>query len=328
MPKKVSIVIPLYNEEENVEALTASLSAVMDRIGGGIETIIVDDGSTDGSWEKLKAIHALDSRFRMFRLGRNFGQTPAMTAGFAHAAGDIIVTLDADLQNDPEDIPKLLDKMNDGFDIISGWRKNRQDTLSRRFSSWIANHIIGAISGTRLHDTGCTLKAYKSDVIKNLGLYGEMHRFIPALASWQGIHIGEITVQHHPRRAGKSKYTIWRAGKVLLDLLTLKFMNSFITKPIYVFGGTGLGLFILGILCELVVAWQKYGHMIIGLEPKWVHQNPWFMIGILFLLIGVNTFLLGLLAEMQTRTYHESRLKPTYLIRESLDNTDKSIEKI
>lgn len=327
MSNKVSIVIPLYNEEENVEALTTALSAVMDRIGGEIETIIVDDGSTDGSWEKLKETHARDPRFRMFRLGRNFGQTPAMTAGFAHAAGDIIVTLDADLQNDPEDIPKLLDKMTEGFDIVSGWRKNRHDTLSRRFSSQIANRFIGAVSGARLHDTGCTLKAYKSDVIKNLDLYGEMHRFIPALASWQGIRIGEIAVQHHPRRAGKSKYTIWRAGKVLLDLLTLKFMNSFITKPIYVFGGTGLGLCVLGILCELVVTWQKYGYMAIGFEPIWVHQNPWFMIGILFLLIGVNTFLLGLLAEMQTRTYHESRLKPTYLIRESLENRDKSIGK-
>jgi len=327
MTQKVSIVIPLYNEEENVEMLTTALSAVMDRIGGEIETIIVDDGSTDGSWEKLKATHARDPRFRMFRLGRNFGQTPAMTAGFAHAAGDVIVTLDADLQNDPEDIPRLLDKMKEGFDIVSGWRKNRQDTLSRKLSSRIANRIIGAVSGARLHDTGCTLKAYKSEVIKNLDLYGEMHRFIPALASWQGIRIGEIPVDHHPRRAGKSKYTIWRAGKVVLDLLTLKFMNSFITKPIYVFGGTGMGLFALGILCELVVAWQKYGRMMIGIEPIWVHQNPWFMIGILFLLIGVNTFLLGLLAEMQTRTYHESRMKPTYLIRESLDKQDNSILK-
>jgi len=164
MSQNVSIVIPLYNEEENVDALTAALSGVMDRIGVEIETIIVDDGSTDRSWEKLKAAHARDPRFRMFRLGRNFGQTPAMTAGFAHAKGDIIVTLDADLQNDPEDIPRLLNKMKDGYDIVSGWRKNRQDTLSRRLSSRLANRLIGAVSGAKLHDTGCTLKAYKSEI--------------------------------------------------------------------------------------------------------------------------------------------------------------------
>ena len=318
MTPTVSIVIPLYNEEENVTRLTAALSCVMDQLGGEVEAIIVDDGSTDGSWDLLKAAKAGDHRFKILRLGRNFGQTPAMTAGFDNAAGEIIVTLDADLQNDPADIPKILDKMKEGYDIVSGWRKNRNDTLSRRFSSKIANRIIAWMTGARLHDTGCTLKAYKSNVIKNLNLYGEMHRFIPALASWQGIRIGEMEVNHYPRVAGTSKYTIWRAGKVLLDLLTLKFMNSFITKPIYVFGGTGMALFSLGILCEIAVAWQKYGNMLIGERPIWVHQNPWFMIGILFLLIGVNTFLLGLVAEMQTRTYHESRLKPTYLIREKL----------
>ncbi|RJP95076.1 MAG: glycosyltransferase [Desulfobacteraceae bacterium] len=318
MSKALSIVIPLYNEEENVARLTGAVSQVMDKIDGDVEAIIVDDGSTDGSWELLKAAKARDHRFKIFRLGRNFGQTPAMTAGFDNAEGEIIVTMDADLQNDPADIPKILDKMKDGYDIVSGWRKDRNDTLSRRLSSKIANRIICWLTGTSLHDTGCTLKAYKSEVINNLNLYGEMHRFIPALASWQGINIGEIEVNHYPRRAGKSKYTIWRAGKVFLDLLTLKFMNSFITKPIYVFGGTGMAFFTVGIISELVVAWQKYGYMAMGMVPIWVHQNPWFMIGILFLLIGVNTFLMGLLAEMQTRTYHESRLKPTYLIRERL----------
>lgn len=322
MAKNVSIVIPLYNEEENVTRLTQSLSHIMDKIEGEVEAIIVDDGSTDRSWELLKKANAQDQRFRIIRLARNFGQTPAMTAGFENAEGNVIVTLDADLQNDPADIPKLLDKINEGYDIVSGWRKNRKDKHSRKLSSKIANKIIGALTGTRLHDTGCTLKAYKSDVIKNLNLYGELHRFIPALASWQGISISEIEVNHYPRTAGKSKYTIWRAGKVLLDLLTLKFMNSFITKPIYVFGGTGMALFSLGIICELIVTWQKYGYMLMDLNPIWVHRNPWFMIGILLLLIGVNTFLMGLLAEMQTRTYHESRLKPTYMIKEKSTDSE------
>ena len=316
MAKTVSIVIPLYNEEENVARLTEKLSHVMDKIDGKVETIIVDDGSTDRSWEQLRQANARDHRFKILRLARNFGQTPAMTAGFANAVGDIIITLDADLQNDPEDIPKLLDKMKEGYDIVSGWRKNRKDKQSRKLSSKIANWIIGALTGTKLHDTGCTLKAYKSDVLKNLNLYGEMHRFIPALASWQGISIGEIEVNHYPRTAGTSKYTIWRAGKVFLDLLTLKFMNSFITRPIYVFGGTGMAFVSLGVISELIVTWQKFGYMLMGIEPIWVHKNPWFMIGILFLLIGVNTFLMGLLAEMQTRTYHESKLKPTYMIKE------------
>jgi glycosyltransferase involved in cell wall biosynthesis len=291
----------------------------MDKIDGDVETIIVDDGSTDGSWGLLKSAKERDHRFKILRLRRNFGQTPAMTAGFDNAKGQIIVTLDADLQNDPEDIIRILDKMKEGYDIVSGWRKQRQDKISRKISSKIANWIIGRMTGARLHDTGCTLKAYKSNVIKNLNLYGEMHRFIPALASWQGISIGEIEVNHYPRIAGKSKYTIWRAGKVLLDLLTLKFMNSFIAKPIYVFGGTGMFLFMLGVICELIVAWQKYGNMLMGVTPIWVHQNPWFMIGILFLLIGVTVFLMGLLAEMQTRTYHESQLKPTFLVKEKLD---------
>jgi glycosyltransferase involved in cell wall biosynthesis len=319
MEKAVSIVIPLYNEEENVARLTEMLSRVMDKIEGQVEAIIVDDGSTDGSWELLKTAQARDSRFNIIRLTRNFGQTPAMAAGFEAALGHIIVTLDADLQNDPADIPKILDKMKGGFDVVSGWRKNRKDKLSRKFSSKVANSIISWMTGARLHDTGCTLKAYKSSVIKNLNIYGEMHRFIPALASWQGIRIGEIEVNHYPRTAGKSKYTIWRAGKVLLDLLTLKFMNSYITKPIYVFGGTGMALFFAGLASEMIVAWQKYGYMMMGIKPIWVHQNPWFMIGILFLLIGVNTFLLGLIAEIQTRTYHESKLKPTYLIKEKLE---------
>ncbi|MCU0598572.1 MAG: glycosyltransferase family 2 protein [Desulfobacterales bacterium] len=319
MEKTVSIVIPLYNEEENVIRLTDSLSKVMDKIDGGVETIIVDDGSTDGSWELLKTANKRDHRFKIIRLRRNFGQTPAMTAGFENARGQIIVTLDADLQNDPEDIMRILDKMKEGYDIVSGWRKDRKDKISRKISSKIANWIIGRMTGARLHDTGCTLKAYKSNVIKNLNLYGEMHRFIPALASWQGISIGELEVNHYPRIAGKSKYTIWRAGKVLLDLFTLKFMNSFIAKPIYVFGGTGMALFFLGVICEFIVAWEKYGNMLMGETPIWVHQNPWFMIGILFLLIGVTVFLMGLLAEMQTRTYHESQLKPTFLVKEKLD---------
>ena len=319
MAKTVSIVIPLYNEEENIARLTKALSQVMDKIDGKVETIIVDDGSTDRSWELLKVANAQDHRFKILRLARNFGQTPAMAAGFENAMGDVIVTLDADLQNDPEDIPRLLDKINDGFDIVSGWRKNREDKISRRLPSKIANRIINSLTGTKLHDTGCTLKAYKADVIKNLNLYGELHRFIPALASWQGISICEIEVNHYPRTAGKSKYTIWRAGKVILDLITLKFMNSYIAKPIYVFGGAGMAFVSLGVISELIVVWQKYGYMLMDLKPIWVHQNPWFMIGILFLLIGVNTFLMGLLAEMQTRTYHESKLKPTYMIKEKSD---------
>lgn len=318
MAKDVSIVIPLYNEEESIPRLVEKLSALMDRLELDAEVVIVDDGSTDDSWRLLTDAFRADGRYKMLRFGRNFGQTPAMTAGFEHAEGDVIVTMDADLQNDPDDIPKLLDKMREGYDIVSGWRKNRRDDASRKLPSRIANCLIGKLTGTRLHDTGCTLKAYRASVVKRLRLYGEMHRFIPALASWQGVSIGEIEVNHHPRTAGRSKYTIWRAGKVILDLLTLKFMNSYVTKPIYIFGGTGMALFAIGVVFELLVAWQKYGYPFMDIDPVKVHKNPMFMIGILFLLAGINTFLLGLLAEMHTRTYHESQSKPTYIVKELL----------
>ena len=250
----ISVVIPLYNEEENVRELHDRLKAVLDTIGADYEVLFIDDGSTDSTLALLQNIQAQDNRTVVLSLRRNFGQTAAFAAGFDYSRGDIIVTMDGDLQNDPNDIPKLIEMMKDN-DLVSGWRKKRKDPfLSRRLPSIMANWLISTVTGVNLHDYGCSLKAYKRDVIKNLKLYGEMHRFIPAVASWYGVRIAEVETEHHPRLRGKSKYGISRTVKVVLDLITVKFLQSFSTKPLQFFGPIGLLSGALGLFISLYLA--------------------------------------------------------------------------
>jgi glycosyltransferase involved in cell wall biosynthesis len=314
----VSFVIPIYNEIANLERLVREVGAALDRSGREAEVILVDDGSTDGSIEALRALPERDPRFRVIVFRRNFGQTAAMSAGFDHARGQVIVAMDGDLQNDPQDLELLLSKIeNEGYDIVSGWRRRRRDALiSRKIPSWIANWLIGKITGVRLHDYGCSLKAYRSEVLKNVRLYGEMHRFIPALASWGGAKITEVVVNHRARQAGTSKYGISRTIRVLLDLITVKFLLAFSTRPLQVFGIWGLGLFLLGfgITCVLVIQ-RTFFH-----QP--LSDRPLLMLGVLMIIMGVQLISMGLLAEITIRTYHESQSKPTYVIRDVFESGD------
>jgi glycosyltransferase involved in cell wall biosynthesis len=319
-PLSVSIVIPVYNEAGNVDALYEQIRRVMDHSHRRIEVILVDDGSTDGTTGKLLALPEIDRRFRVIVFRRNFGQTAAMSAGFDHARGDVIVAMDGDLQNDPADLELLLERIErDGFDIVSGWRKNRRDAFfSRKIPSWLANWLIGRITGVRLHDYGCSLKAYRSEVLKNVRLYGEMHRFIPALASWGGARITEVAVNHRARTRGTSKYGIGRTVRVLLDLITVKFLLAFSTRPLQIFGVWGLTLFGVGILLSAYLALLK----IFFNQP--LRDRPLLMLGVLMTLMGVQLISMGLLAEISIRTYHESQAKPTYVIREIRERNSPS----
>ena len=309
---ELSIVIPLFNEEESVPHLYAQLVAALDAIGRTYELILVDDGSIDGTFGKLAAIAERDPRLRLLRLRRNFGQTAAMVAGFDHARGNVVIPMDGDLQNDPGDIPLLLQKIDEGFDVVSGWRKNRQDkTLLRKVPSRIANWIIGRVTGVKLHDYGCSLKAYKVEVLRGTRLYGEMHRFIPALANLMGAKICEVPLRHHPRRYGRSKYGIKRTVKVVLDLLTVKFLTDYSTKPIYFFGGIGLLLCTGGVAAGVETIWEKLAH------GTFVHRNPFILIAVFLFSLGVAFIFIGLLAEIIIRTYHESQAKPIYWIGET-----------
>ena len=248
MPK-VSVIIPLFEEEENINPLYSQLKSTLDDLNKPYEIIFIDDGSKDNSFKVLKVLTQQDKAVKVLKFARNYGQTAALAAGFNHAQGDIFITMDADLQNDPQDIPYLLEKMQQGYDIVSGWRKKREDPLfTKKVPSWIANGLISLITGVHLHDYGCTLKAYKKEAVKNINLYGEMHRFLPALASWNGVSIAEMPVKHQTRRHGKTKYGLSRISEVILDLITVKFLLSFSTKPIQLFGGWGfLSLFFGGI---------------------------------------------------------------------------------
>lgn len=311
---KISVVIPCYNEEDNIgplfEKLTAAMDDLMTRRIHDYEIIFVNDGSKDHTLEKLIAGTKQNTKFKVIDFRRNFGQTAAMAAGFEHATGDIIIPMDADLQNDPADIAHLLDKIDEGYDVVSGWRKNRKDkALSRKLPSKIANKLISIISRVPLNDYGCTLKAYRREVLQHVKLYGEMHRFIPIYASWQGARITEIPVAHHPRLYGASKYGIIRTFKVLLDLITIKFLGDYATKPIYLFGGIGFLLWFLGILCEMEVAYVKY------IQGGKAYDNPMLIIGIFFMVVGFQSILIGLLAEINIRTYHESQNRPIYWIK-------------
>lgn len=306
----VSVVIPLYNEEENVEILNEQLSATMKSIGD-YEIVYVDDGSTDGTLRLLEQIQAQDENVMVLSLRRNFGQTAAFAAGFDFARGDVVVTMDGDLQNDPTDIPKLLEAIKE-YDLVSGWRKKRQDKFSRTFPSKIANWLISKVTGVRLHDYGCSLKAYRRDVVKNLKLYGEMHRFIPAVASWYGVRIAEVETTHHPRLRGKSKYGISRTIKVLLDLVTVKFLQSFSTKPIQFFGPLGLFFGFAGVGISLYLTAAK---IFKGID---IGGRPLLLLGALLIIVGIQFIGMGLLGEMIVRVYHESQKKPIYTMKKIL----------
>ncbi|MFH0879709.1 MAG: glycosyltransferase family 2 protein, partial [Lentisphaerota bacterium] len=293
------------------------------------EAILVDDGSKDATWSRLTAMAAKYPHFKLIRFRRNFGQTAAMSAGFQTAQGEVVVTMDADLQNDPEDIPKLLDRMSQGFDVISGWRKDRKDAfINRRLPSMLANGLISHITGVHLHDYGCTLKAYRRDVIKNVRLYGEMHRFIPALASWVGDSIDEVVVNHHPRRFGKSKYGISRTFRVVLDLVTVKFLLHYSTGPIQMFGKVaglfaGPGLLIFLFMIGANISYNLFGTTFASMLIK---RPLWIMTAFMLILSGLQFISMGLLAEMQIRTYHESQDKPIYVVREIITSPDSARE--
>jgi glycosyltransferase involved in cell wall biosynthesis len=311
----LSVVIPVLNEAENLQPLYGQLGGVLDSLDLSSEMIFVDDGSTDGTYGHLKEIYEGDERVRVIRLRRNFGQTAAFSAGFDIARGEVIVTMDGDLQNDPADIPRLLASLDQGYDIVSGWRANRQDPfLSRRLPSTLANYLISIVTGVKLHDYGCSLKAYRREVLENVSLYGEMHRFIPALASWMGIRVGEVKVNHKPRTMGRSKYGIGRTIKVLLDLITVKFLLGYATRPIQIFGFLGLAAFGIGAILSIYLATIR----LIYLQP--IGDRPLLLLSVLLIVLGVQLITMGLLGEMVIRIYHEAQKKPTYVIREKLIN--------
>ena len=314
MGPELSVVIPLLDEALNVEALYRELTETLEGSGRTFEVVLIDDGSTDGTFEILSRLHAADPRLRVIQLRRNFGQTAAFAAGFARARGRLIVTADGDLQNDLRDIPRMVDKLEEGYDIVCGWRKARKDRwLSRRVPSVIANALISGAIGVRLHDYGCSLKVFRAEVVKSIRLYGEMHRFIPAIASAQGVRIAEVVVNHRPRRHGRSKYGISRTVRVILDLATVKFLLSYSTRPLQIFGLVGL---LMGAAGTLITGWLGYVRLFGG---QAIGDRPLLLLGILLLFTGLQLVTLGLLAEMQARTYHESQGKPTYYIRELLD---------
>ncbi len=318
----ISIVAPIYNEEENVEPLCQRLNEVLSNLGIEYEIILVDDGSTDKSWNKLIECAGRFKGLRLIRLRRNFGQTAAMTAGIDAARGDVIITMDADLQNDPADIPLLLKKMEEGYDVVSGWRKDRQDTfLTRKLPSMIANAIISYITGVKLHDFGCTLKAYRNEVMKNVRLYGEMHRFIPALAYWVGGTATEVVVSHHPRKYGKSKYGLSRTVRVLLDLITVSFLMRYSKSPIQIFGRIGLYLIGIGALIFLFMIAAHLSFLLFNttFAASLIKREFWIITPFMLIFFGIQFISMGLLAEIQIRTYYESQNKPTYTIRETFE---------
>jgi len=311
----LSLVIPIYNEEESLPLLFDAIHNALDSLPSTWDVILVDDGSRDKSLDVLRDLAKKDpEHIRVVAFRRNFGQTAAIAAGIDHAKGEIIVLLDADLQNDPADIPMMLSKLDEGYDVVSGWRVNRQDTfITRTLPSRMANGLISRVTGVELHDYGCTLKAYRREVLTGFRLYGEMHRFIPVFAHAVGARIIEVPVNHHPRQFGEAKYGLERTFKVLLDLFTVKFLLSYSSKPIYLFGGTGIGIIALSAALLIFLAIRRlfYGISVFG--------SPLFPISAMFFIMGFQSILMGLIAELQVRTYHESQHKPTYTLRETIN---------
>jgi len=310
---EISVFLPVYNEEPNLRPLHAKLDDALKRLNRIAEIIYVDDGSTDGSLKVLREVAASDKRVRVVALKRNYGQTAAMAAGIDAAHGEVLIPMDADLQNDPADIIRLLDKLDEGYDVVSGWRKNRKDKMvTRKIPSMIANRLISWIGGVPLHDYGCSLKAYRREALQDVRLYGEMHRFIPIYASWAGARVSEIPVEHHARTMGKSKYGLSRTLKVVFDLMTIKFMASYQTKPIYVFGSFGMLAFFVSVVAGLYAVFLKLFH-----KADFV-QTPLPILAIVMFAVGIQFLLMGLLAEMLVRTYHESQEKSIYAVREKI----------
>ncbi|OVE75392.1 glycosyltransferase [bacterium E08(2017)] len=323
--KDISVVAPVYDELENIDNLCEQLDQVLSKQDKTYEVVLVDDGSTDGSWEKLVECSRKYKHFKIIRFRRNFGQTAAMSAGFKNSVGEVIITLDADLQNDPTDIPMILEKMDEGYDVVSGWRKNRKDTfINRRLPSMLANALISKITGVFLHDYGCTLKAYRREIVSNIHLYGEMHRFIPALADWVGGTVTEVVVNHRPRVAGKSKYGISRTFKVLLDLMTVKFLLRYSHHPIQMFGKIGMLFGLPGLTLLTAMILSHFCYTFMGVESLAgivaVFKRPaWIITTFMLILFCFQFISMGLLAEIQIRTYHESQSKPIYVIKETVE---------
>ena len=310
---ELSIVVPIYNEKDSILKLYKGLYKTLSGMNLKYEVLLIDDGSTDGTFNELIKINSKNKSFKIISFRKNFGQTSAISAGFDFAEGNVIITLDADLQNDPRDIPLLLKKLNKGYDIVSGWRVNRKDkAVTRRFPSVVANKIISKLTGVYLHDYGCTLKAYKREVIKNIDLYGEMHRYIPAIASWMGVRVSEVPVRHHSRKYGRSKYGVSRTIKVILDIITLKFLLSYSQRPIQIFGVLGLfsatvGFFMTAYLIIMRIFFNQA-----------LSERPLFILSIFMIFIGVQLVTMGLLAEVLMRVHHEVRNKSTYVVKEMI----------
>ncbi|HOW52245.1 MAG TPA: glycosyltransferase family 2 protein [bacterium] len=314
---RISVIVPVYNEEENVAELHGRIITALSPLSQQWEILYVDDGSRDRSFDRLKAATTNDRRVKIIRFMRNYGQTAAIAAGIDHAQGEVVVFLDADLQNDPKDIPTLLTKLAEGYDVVSGWRAHRKDAfINRKLPSMIANGIISWVTGCHLHDYGCTLKAYRREFLKGFTLYGEMHRFLPAYAYQNGARIVELPVDHHPRTRGTSKYGIERTFKVVLDLITVKFISTYAHKPSYLFGMVGMALIALAVLLVGYLVTMKL------LTGASLIESPLLLMSTMFVILGVQSIFLGLIAELLMRTYHESQDKPTYRIKEAVNLTE------
>lgn len=310
----ISIVVPIYNEQDNVNALYSAITGAMRQMRCDYELIMVDDGSSDGSYNLLAELATEDPCLKLIRFRRNFGQTAAMAAGFDAASGNIIIPMDGDLQNDPTDIPRLVDKIKEGFDVVSGWRKDRKDTfVTRKIPSLLANALISRLTGVHLHDYGCTLKAYRREVLDGINLYGEMHRFVPALASQVGARVTELPVNHHPRLHGVSKYGISRTLRVILDLMTVKFLLAYSTKPIQLFGKWGVYTLFLGLLTGSMALYMKL------FDNLSLNRNPLLVLTLFLLFMGIQFIVMGLLGELNARTYFESQGKPIYVVRDRIN---------
>jgi dolichol-phosphate mannosyltransferase len=309
----LSVITPIYNEEKNIPILMGHLLELLPTLQKSFEIIAVNDGSRDGSLAELRKQATLHPEIKVVDFRRNYGQTAAIMAGIDHASGSVIISIDADLQNDPQDIPNLLAKLDEGFDVVSGWRKDRQDAAMRNFVSRVANWVISRISGVRLHDYGCTLKAYRSDVVKNVRLYGEMHRFIPIYASWMGAKVVDMPVRHYPRRHGHSNYGLERIVKVILDLIVVKFLDRYMVKPIYVFGGFGILSLLFGVVSFVAMIVLKIADNISMIS------TPLPLVTVMAVMTGISSILMGLLAEMLVRTYFESQQRTNYHVRERIN---------